>query len=75
VGQNSMQIRGASGSIFGANQHRMLTAGEDIAAISVEMGHENVGITAQFYAGFLRELKSKKFGDKAIVEYGQGPVE
>ena len=55
--------------------HRMLTAGEDIAAISVEMGHENVGITAQFYAGFLRELKSKKFGDKAIVEYGQGPVE
>jgi len=51
--------------------HRMLTAGEDLAAISEELGHKDVSVTARVYAGFLAELPGRRFGARAARAYGQ----
>lgn len=50
--------------------HRMLTAGEDLAAIAREMGHKDVGVTARVYAGYLDEIEGRRFGLKAARHYG-----
>jgi len=50
--------------------HRMLTAGENLAAISAELGHKDVAVTARVYAGFLAELEARSFGTLAARRYG-----
>ena len=47
--------------------HRMLTAGEHIAAISVEMRHKNIGITAQFYAFIRSKMILKSYARPPVV--------
>lgn len=51
--------------------HRMLTAGENLAAISAELGHKDVAVTARVYAGFLPELDGPRFGALAAQRYGE----
>lgn len=51
--------------------HRMLTAGENLAAISAELGHKDVAVTARVYAGFLAELEGRGFGALAAERYAQ----
>lgn len=49
--------------------HRMLSAGENLAAIRAELGHKDVAVTARVYAGFLAELKGCDFGFLAAERY------
>lgn len=51
--------------------HRMLTAGENLAAISAELGHKDVAVTARVYAGFLAELEGRNFGSLAAERYAE----
>jgi integrase len=51
--------------------HRVLTAGENLAAISTELWHKDVSITARVYAGFLTELKGRNFGSLVVERYGE----
>lgn len=51
--------------------HRMLTAGENLAAISAGLGHKDVAVTARVYAGFLAELEGRGFGTLAAKHYAE----
>ena len=50
---------------------RMLTAGETLGAISAELGHKDVAVTARVYAGFLAELEDRGFGALAAERYAE----
>lgn len=49
--------------------HRMLTAGENLAVISTELGHIDAAVTARVYAGFMAELEGRNFGSLAAEQY------
>ncbi|MGH8612970.1 MAG: tyrosine-type recombinase/integrase [Gammaproteobacteria bacterium] len=53
--------------------HRMLTAGEDLAFISRELGHKDLAVTARIYAGLLDEIGAGQdtFGQRANRMYGE----